>query len=814
MLGGKLPFSIRRVFRTPGELLPFFDGPALPLSRCWAGDEKPCIYLVSRFDAFHLCSGGDFEEVASPTTSWELGSGWSVSADVLREFLKQVDTSDLDAWWVREVNWFEVAREKIYRGELVGVRQAKMQSGKAGNTTTQHRRLVHAIGAASRGRISEGGRDYKLCAGADLSGIADRDNYSVVGRNEARRVLEALAKQATGSELATLLLKARDGLSPDWRRPFTPNGMVLLCKSAKRRFAASSSEAAMTPSQLRAALESEKSLQFFARFVDERGEPAPEFRGQLEHGDDPEIDMAFSGEAFACVGEMKGERSAWLTCADQVNQDLVKALKKRWAKIRGETDDDWKKKEQCLVEVLFKEGQLPELELEAEKKHTFMLRPPVAVARMHGMYFDTNKCFLLPGAVASLKRLVETRTAHPNSEVLIVGHTDTAGSEAFNLDLSADRADALKAFLRDDADTWLAWYDEGVRESKRWGRHEDLLMIDALVPEEEFGGDSHVEAYQQWHNGEAPDARMDDEVPGRSRPDGWEELKVDGILGPKTRRQLILDYMNLDGTSLPADVRIVTYGCGEYFPLEGENDEVAEDAKDGEDVPSDRRAEVFLFARPFGILPPVPGVGEGASSKRASKAAKGDGLYPEWRRRATRQYAIDIEAEDLHLRLYNAELVPFANRPFAFCLEGYPEIRGTTDADGFANLDPQPVGAKGYIRVWPDDASPDATVSWDITIGPIISAATPLGASTRLANLGYFSGKSTEEMTDDLCESIMCFQSDYPGLDVNGELTDETCAKLREINDDEPANTDSDGGGDKAGDDGTGDSADVDESAT
>jgi len=59
------------------------------------------------------------------------------------------------------------------------------------------------------------------------------------------------------------------------------------------------------------------------------------------------------------------------------------------------------------------------------------------------MYFDTNKCFLLPTAVASLKRLVETYELHPDSELLIVGHTDTAGSETYNLDLSADRADAV-----------------------------------------------------------------------------------------------------------------------------------------------------------------------------------------------------------------------------------------------------------------------------------------------------------------------------------------------------------------------------------
>ena len=59
----------------------------------------------------------------------------------------------------------------------------------------------------------------------------------------------------------------------------------------------------------------------------------------------------------------------------------------RWTK-RG------KMKEEALVEALFQKGKLPELQLEADRKHTFTLRPPVALVRMHGMYFDTNRIHL------------------------------------------------------------------------------------------------------------------------------------------------------------------------------------------------------------------------------------------------------------------------------------------------------------------------------------------------------------------------------------------------------------------------------------
>jgi outer membrane protein OmpA-like peptidoglycan-associated protein len=478
---------------------------------------------------------------------------------------------------------------------------------------------------------------------------------------------------------------------------------------------------------MRAMMESEKPLQFFARFVDERGKPVTGFTGDFEHGDDPKCDMAFSGSDFARMGDRKGERKAWLKFADEANQDLVDELKKRWQEIRGEADDEWKEKEESLIEVLFKESKLPELQLEAEKKPTFMLRPPVALARLHGMYFDTNKCFLLPAAVASLKRLVETYELHPDSEVLIVGHTDTAGSETYNLDLSADRADAMKAYLRDDVDAWLAWYAEGVRESKRWGEHEDLSMIDALVPDEEFGEGSHVAGYQEWHNGEAADARQEDQE--RSRPDGWEELKVDGILGPKTRHQLILDYMNLDGTSLEDDVRIVTYGCGEYFPLESEEGKVDQEAEDGEDVKFDRRVEVFFFAKPFGILPPVPDVAEGKSSKNATKAEKDDERYLEWRRRAEKEYAIRV-SRLLVLRLLDQTL-PLVKQTYELEIDGGATLHGRTSIAGLLH-EPIPIGAiSAIVRL------PDLDVEFAVDIRDNLLSQSNDDVATRLSNLGY-----------------------------------------------------------------------------
>ena len=768
--------------------------PHLPLASFWdREDDDRCVFLVRALDAISLCRRGEYEQVRPSRAIWEFERVCDRLSWELRTFLLRARPFHFDMFGARNEDLPRRIVRAIEHGDIVGLRPCRKKVGEDDPTLVQ-RQLVRQIEAHPQGRLTAGGRQYKLVPGLDLPAIPDRNRYEVVSRADAERVLGELGKKAAPG-LADLLTKAREALTPDWRPPFSPTGLVCLRRLVAARETASSAGPAVSPSQFRALMEEEKPLQFFARFVDERGEPVAGFAGDFEHGSDPKCDMTFSGSGFARMGDLKRERQAWLRIPDKANQTIVEDLKKRWRKMRGEVDDAWKEDEACLVEVVFNQGRLPELQLEAEKKHTFMLRPPVALARLHGMYFDTNKCFLLPSAVPSLKQLVEKYALHPDSEVLIVGHTDTAGSQAFNLELSADRADALKAFLRDDADAWLSWYDEGVRASKRWGRHEDLMMIDAVVPDEEFGKGGHVAAYQAWHNGDAGDARIEDEGQARVRPEGWEELKVDGIMGPKTRRQLILDYMNLDGTTLDDDVRIVTYGCGERFPLESEAAEVAEEAEDDQEVQFNRRVEVFFFAKPFGILPPVPGVAEGESPKQASKAAADDELYLEWRRRTSREYAIDTETEGLRLQLCDSDFVPYANRPFAFCLEGCPEIRGTTDADGFVHLHAQPLGAKGYVMVWPDDALPDETFRWDLAIEPTISPATPLGASARLANLGYFFGEPTEEMTDEVRDALRCFESDFDDLEVTGEIEVATCNRLRALGDCEPDDHDDDESG-------------------
>ncbi len=232
--------------------------------------------------------------------------------------------------------------------------------------------------------------------------------------------------------------------------------------------------------------------------------------------------------------------------------------------------------------------------------------PRVIMARMRGMVFDTNKTFLLPTAVPSLKRMRQVYEENLHSELLIVGHADTTGEPSINDPLSRDRARSMRAYLQDDVDTWLKNY--GLDGSEKWGPREDRLMITAADGFTEREKDEDI---VEWFQ--------------RTR-----DLKVDGIIGSETRRQLITEYMQLDGVNLIADPElnliIESHGAGENFPLDETGLELDQIAIDEVDDVFNRRVEFFFFDDEFGVVP-APGAPDGPE-------------YLEWRKRA-------VENEDL-----------------------------------------------------------------------------------------------------------------------------------------------------------------------
>ncbi|MBN2193904.1 MAG: OmpA family protein [Polyangiaceae bacterium] len=243
----------------------------------------------------------------------------------------------------------------------------------------------------------------------------------------------------------------------------------------------------------------------------------------------------------------------------------------------------------------------------ASEPHCIILQPRVVLAQLFGMWFETSKCFLLPTAMEGVRTIPSLYASNPESDLLVVGHTDTTGDPSYNDPLSLERARSVAAYLTDRGDEWLAWYGPNKPDAKRWGGREDAMMIVAVA---EYNGleippgAPLVWWFQQTF----------------SDQDG---LAVDGIAGSRTRTALIKRYMAIDGTTLPPDVVLSTHGCGENFPLVDAGDEQAEIRN--------RRTEVFFFenptaapTRPSAVLPPPPG----------DTSPPGSSEYPEWVLRA------------------------------------------------------------------------------------------------------------------------------------------------------------------------------------
>jgi len=319
--------------------------------------------------------------------------------------------------------------------------------------------------------------------------------------------------------------------------------------------------------------------------------------------------------------------------------------------------------------------------------------PHVALAELRGLFFDTNKSFLLPASTAVFDRVRQVYVENAPSELLVVGHTDTTAESDINDPLSLERAKNTLAFLLDDVETWLDMYTSKVPEGRRWGSEEDQAMVDAM-----------------------PDAN--DILPGED-PIRWfqrsRNLDVDGVAGPKTRRELIREYMSLDGASLSElDLHISAraHGCGEHFPLDAAQADVDQAPADNARDQGDRRVELFFFDPDFGVQPPPPGDNSRASDKQ----------YLAWRKQAKQSALIDLAAESIQVTVVDELGTPLPGLAIEVERSSGGKLTGTLDGNGFISL---PVATK--------DACVVRATGIDETT--LVSAPTPDETASTAANL-------------------------------------------------------------------------------
>jgi OOP family OmpA-OmpF porin len=115
-------------------------------------------------------------------------------------------------------------------------------------------------------------------------------------------------------------------------------------------------------------------------------------------------------------------------------------------------------RDQVRLSARTREAEQAHLDAEAAKARTQQLEQELAalnakktdrglVMTLDPTLFEFNKTTLKPGAMNNLYPLVTFLREHPERYVLVEGHTDSIGSESYNLDLSQRRADAVRDFL-------------------------------------------------------------------------------------------------------------------------------------------------------------------------------------------------------------------------------------------------------------------------------------------------------------------------------------------------------------------------------
>jgi len=67
--------------------------------------------------------------------------------------------------------------------------------------------------------------------------------------------------------------------------------------------------------------------------------------------------------------------------------------------------------------------------------------------RLNNIFFDFGKSTLRAESFPELNRIVSLMSLNPALEIEIAGHTDNTGADNFNLQISDERAKAVKAYI-------------------------------------------------------------------------------------------------------------------------------------------------------------------------------------------------------------------------------------------------------------------------------------------------------------------------------------------------------------------------------
>ena len=119
-----------------------------------------------------------------------------------------------------------------------------------------------------------------------------------------------------------------------------------------------------------------------------------------------------------------------------------------------------------------------------------------------GVYFDTNKYNINAKSMATLDKLTGVLREYPDTNVLVIGHTDNTGADAYNMTLSKQRAQSVTTYFTTTKGLGSGrfttnWYGEQspvADNNTAEGRAQNRRVNVVIVPNEKMKQDAEKEA--------------------------------------------------------------------------------------------------------------------------------------------------------------------------------------------------------------------------------------------------------------------------------------------------------------------------------
>jgi outer membrane protein OmpA-like peptidoglycan-associated protein len=160
--------------------------------------------------------------------------------------------------------------------------------------------------------------------------------------------------------------------------------------------------------------------------------------------------LAYLAEQRVGIAQAKAEHKLIEDERQRLNQEREAILREarlseareaqRQAELaRQQAEQAHQARQAAAAEITLLQQQLGAMQAQETERGT--------VLTLNSVLFETNKATLKPGARQNLYPLVDFLRDHAARQVVIEGHTDSTGPEAYNLDLSQHRAEAVRDFL-------------------------------------------------------------------------------------------------------------------------------------------------------------------------------------------------------------------------------------------------------------------------------------------------------------------------------------------------------------------------------